>query len=284
MTIKCKVAIIIPKPDSAAQNIWLYLKEGSFFKQSEEIFDDSPVFVLNNNPQVNLFHSVKDGVHSDHLDESINAELFIFASRHRAASGTPALLIHTTGNWAEVTLGGREKELAYNSAYAIKQGFRSLQEKQEEYKLEEFKVDLEVTHHGPTNLQTPLCFMELGSSEEFWKHKKGATAVAEAILQTAKIFVKNNSTFSGIPHVGFGGNHYAYRFHKQLVANEETYIGHMAPKHSLDKLSKEIIAEAFEKTKEQPEIAMIDKKGTTSPQRKKIIEIVEELGKEYLIV
>lgn len=283
MKLKTKVAIIVPKPDLAAQNIWSSLENESYFNQSEDTFDESPVYTFNENPQIKLFHSAKDGVHSNHLDEKIEAELFLFASRHRAASGTPALLIHTTGNWAEVTLGGRENELAYNSAYAIKQGFMSLQEKKEEYSLEDFKIDLEVTHHGPTNLRTPLCFIELGSSEDYWKHKKGAKAVGETIIQTAKIFANQHHSFTGTTYVGFGGNHYAYRFQKQLLA-EEAYVGHIAPKHSIDKLSKEIIIESFEKTIEHPQIAMIDKKGTTSPQRKKIIDIVEELGREYLLV
>ena len=286
MVIKTKVAIIVPNPDLAAKNIWLSLRDRSFFKKSDETFDESIVYHSVNYPNdIKLFHSKRDGVESNHLENEIDTELFIFASRHRSASGTPSLLIHPTGNWSTVTLGGRDDELSFTSAYVLRVGLMKLVEKKEKYGLNEFKVDLEVTHHGPTKMKTPLCFVELGSNEQYWKHEKGAIAVGESIIETAKIYVKNyNSFFSDNVFVGFGGNHYAYRFHKQLMENENLYVGHMAPKHSIDKLTKELAMQAFEKTKEKPKIAMIDKKGVTSPQRKKIIDIVEKLGKEYIIV
>ncbi|MBY8999462.1 MAG: D-aminoacyl-tRNA deacylase [Candidatus Heimdallarchaeota archaeon] len=282
MSIKTRVAIIIPEPDLAANTIWNELYNQSYFKETNQQFDDKPVFqhtkYLND---IKILHSKKDGVASNHLDSEIEAELYIFASRHRAASGTPALLIHPTGNWNQITLEGREKELSYTSAFALKHGLKNLVLKQEEFGLEDFKVDLEVTHHGPTELKTPLVFMELGSSEEFWVNSKAALAVGQAIMETAEEFIKR-SKFKGISYIGFGGNHYAYRFRKHVVANEEVYVSHIAAKHTLDNLTDAIILEAFEKTIEKPKGALIDKKGAKSEQRKKIIEIVESSGKECI--
>lgn len=284
MSINAKVIIVVPEPDLASNTIWNTLEKKSYFKESDAIFDNHPVYELESNPNnIKLVHSKKDGVESNHLDQSLDAELYIFASRHRAVSGTPALLIHPTGNWSKITLGGNEKELSYTSAWALKEGLLELKEKKEKYNLDEFKVDLEVTHHGPTSLTTPLIYMELGSSEKYWKNEEAALAVGESIVNTAKKFVRK-SDFKKECFVGFGGNHYAYRFHKYIMENEEAYISHMAAKHTIDELTKERILEAFQKTLEKPNTALIDKKGANSPQRKKLMEILDEVEKEYILV
>lgn len=264
--------------------MWHVLNQQSFFKETDESFDSNPVYSLKQNPSdIKLIHTKSDGVESSHLDEGMNADLYIFASRHRAASGTPALLIHPTGNWSKITLAGRESELSYTSSWALNYGLRKLKEKQEEFKLDEFKVDLEVTHHGPTKLTTPLIFMELGSSEEYWVHETGATAVAEAIIETAQGFIQRGN-FDNQSYIGIGGNHYAYRFHKYLMENPDVYISHIAAKHSLDDLTKDVLKQAFEKTIESPVGALIDKKGARSEQRKNTIEMLEDLGKEHVLI
>jgi D-aminoacyl-tRNA deacylase len=284
LSINAKVIIVVPEPDLAANTIWNTLQSHSYFKESAATFDNNPVYELVSNPNdIKLVHSRKDGVESNHLDQTLDSELYVFASRHRAASGTPALLIHPTGNWSKITLGGKENELSYTSAWALKEGLLELKENKEKYNLDEFKVDLEVTHHGPTNLATPLIYMELGSSEEYWKNEEAALAVGESIINTAKKFIRK-SDFKEDCFVGFGGNHYAYRFHKHIMENEKAYVSHMAAKHSLDSLTKERILEAFKKTLEKPNIALIDKKGATSPQRRRIMEILDEIEKEYILV
>ena len=284
MTINTKVAIIVPEKDQAAQTMWHVLNQQSFFKETDESFDGNPVYSLKqNHGDIKLIHTKRDGVESSHLDEGMNADLYIFASRHRAASGTPALLIHPTGNWSKITLAGRESELSYTSSWALNYGLRKLKEKQEEFKLDEFKVDLEVTHHGPTKLTTPLIFMELGSSEEYWVHETGATAVAEAIIETAQGFIQRGN-FDNQSYIGIGGNHYAYRFHKYLMENPDVFISHIAAKHSLDDLTKDVLKQAFEKTIESPVGALIDKKGARSEQRKNTIEMLKDLGKEHVLI
>ena len=284
MSIKTDVAIIVPEKDLAAQTIWKQLLNQNLFNENKEIFDDNPVYSYDKQPnKIKVIHSKKDGVESNHLDSKIDAKLYIFASRHRAASGTPALLIHPTGNWSKITLAGREEELSYTSSRVLRTGLFRLHEKKNKYNLEEFKVDLEVTHHGPTELETPLVFMELGSSEEFWVHEKGATAVGEAILETAECFIESPSA-SNQSYIGFGGNHYGYRFRKHLNENPGVSISHIAPKHALDSITPEIVQEAFTKTIENPIGAFIDKKGARSEQRRIIAEIVEGLGKESILI
>jgi D-aminoacyl-tRNA deacylase len=284
LTIKTKVAIIVPEKDQAAQTMWRVLNQQSLFKETEERFDDNPVYsLIEASNDIKLIHSKKDGVESNHLDKEIAAELYIFASRHRAASGTPALLIHPTGNWSKITLAGRESEISYTSSWALNFGLRKLKQKQAELNLDAFKVDMEVTHHGPTDLETPLIFMELGSSEEYWVHETGAKAVIEAIIETAQGFIKRGN-FQNQSYIGIGGNHYAYRFHKYLMENEDVFVSHIAAKHSLDNLTENVLSQAFEKTIEFPIGALIDKKGARSEQRKNAVEMLDNLGKEHVFI
>ncbi len=42
--------------------------------------------------------------------------------------------------------------------------------------------------------------------------------------------------------------------------------------------------EAFEKTLEETDVALIDKKGAKSPQRTRIIEILENIEKDFILV
>ena len=281
--IKSKVVIVFPKRDQAASSMWNIIEESSLFKRLDS---EQEIYAYNRRPNdIKAIHVDNDGVNISNLEEIINTDLFIFASRHSAESGFPALLIHTPGNWGEARLGGNSNELAYSSALAIKIGLKNLRFFKDDLKLEEYRVGIEVTHHGPTNMSTPLCFMELGSSEKYWTDKRGAEGVAKAIIKTAEEYLKAKSRENGESvYVGFGGNHYAYRFEKKLYSEESILIGHIAPKYVLDHINYEIVKQAFEKTIENPFAAMVDKKGTRSEHRKKIREFIDKLGKEYLEV
>ncbi|TFF90158.1 MAG: hypothetical protein EU548_04410, partial [Promethearchaeota archaeon] len=147
----------------------------------------------------------------------LNPEFLIFASRHRSKAGKPAFLTHSTGNWNEgAKYGGNPRELSKTSALLLKVAFNNLLTQRNIKKMNDFVVDLEVSHHGPTTLEKPLIFMELGSSEEEWEIKKGGEVVAHAILSTCIDYtewLKNKIPTIGI---GFGGTHYAPQFRKLI--------------------------------------------------------------------
>lgn len=276
------IAIVFPSLDIAAQTMWSELVEHSYFSPLEFGFDGKPIYKLENYDSIIAVHSERDGVSSNHISDTINADLFIFASRHSAASGKPAILIHSPGNWGDITLGGNVGELAYTSAFAIKTGLLALGDKQSEYAIVKYSVDLEVTHHGPTDMPIPIIFMELGSNEDCWKDTRAALAVGEAILETAKSFLKADN--SGEFYIGVGGNHYAYRFHKFLIENENAYVGHIVPKHSIDLLTLDLLQQAVTKTIEPIKGVLIDKKGTRSAQREKVKEFCSTLNIEAIMI
>mgnify|MGYP001136811958 CR=1 FL=1 len=47
---------------------------------------------------------------------------------------------------------------------------------------EGYEVMYEATHHGPTDIPLPSCFIELGSTEKEWNDRIAARAVAQAVL------------------------------------------------------------------------------------------------------
>ncbi|MHA1687669.1 MAG: D-aminoacyl-tRNA deacylase [Candidatus Heimdallarchaeaceae archaeon] len=277
-----RIVLVFPVSDIAAQSMWRALLDHAYFAPTTTKFDNTIVFELDSSSDILAVHSSKDGVFSNHIDSFLDTDLIIFASRHSAASGKPALLVHPPGNWGEPTLGGASYELAYTSAYAIKQGLMNLKNKKFEYNLEEYSVNLEVTHHGPTSMKAPTIFMELGSNEEYWKDQRAALAVGEAIINTAKILIKSHP--KGAFFIGIGGNHYAYRFHKFIEENDDVYIGHIIPKHNLDYLTLDSLMQAINKTIEPVKGILIDKKGTRSSHRDHAKELATKVGIEFMMI
>ena len=164
--------------DIASQTIKQVLINEHDFRQSSEVFEGHQIY---KNEDAILITSTRDMIHCGHLEDHFEAEAFIFCSRHSAKSGQPALLVHSTGNLGEEALfGGDPFSLSVSSASLVAAALKRLALEKEERDLEQFDITMEATHHGPTSMNTPLVFIELGSDEDFWRHKEGAHAVAAA--------------------------------------------------------------------------------------------------------
>jgi len=166
----------------------------------------------------NLYIGLTDSplIHLNDLklaESKLNVDYIIIASRHRSKTSRPALLVHTTGNWENSSdYGGNPRELSHASALLRKSGFLSLIYNSKKVKLEDFAVDVEVTHHGPSVLEKPLIFIELGSSEEEWTNKTAAEVVADSIIETILRFLQYIEKKNQEIGIGFGGTHYAPNF------------------------------------------------------------------------
>ncbi|MFH0922490.1 MAG: D-aminoacyl-tRNA deacylase [Candidatus Micrarchaeota archaeon] len=208
--------------------------------------------------------------HADWLSDKYASDLFVFASRHRSETGSPCLTVHAPGNWgSEAQMGGNPRELALTSAKALAFAFRFLASNP----LAGFTPFLEVSHHGPTALNTPCLFVEVGSSEKEWANEKACGIVADAIDALCKADL---SKVDGKVCLGFGGTHYCPKF-KELALNDYAF-SHIASKYALDFVDEAMIKEAVRKTVEPVETAVIDWKGCSGPQRKKLIIMLEALG------
>lgn len=253
-------AIIYSKKDEAGVNIAEQL--GKFFL-----------------PQVPIIEVSKESIYNENIDEKDErlkkAEFIIFATKHQSKSGEKSLSVHAPGNWRNADFGGKPSKICPTSCQAIKFLFNKLAEnaKQANY---EHKVTLECTHHGPL-ISKPCCFIELGSSLEGWKDKRGAEIVAKTISDFQN-FHENKNIKSAI---GIGGPHYCPNFNKIQLNSNEYAIGHIIPEYALP-LNESMLKEAMEKTKENPDLIIVDWKGCgNSESRQKVIEVIEKLGMSY---
>lgn len=146
---------------------------------------DTPSFV---NQDVRLLKHDSSIVREDHLDtrwEETTGETVdevIFLSKHTAASNRPALTVHPIGvphliEGEQLPVGGKPAWAAPPNP-RIGPWFRLLKSIADSQNLTpEFEVTLEATHHGPVT-NAPTMFVEIGSTEEYWKRQDAAQAIA----------------------------------------------------------------------------------------------------------
>jgi D-aminoacyl-tRNA deacylase len=209
-------------------------------------------------------------------DSNLKPDFLIFASRHRSETARPAFLVHTTGNWSnDADFGGEPQELSKTSALLYKAGLISLIEVELPPLLTNFSIDIEVTHHGPTSLEKPLIFMEIGSSKNEWKIDKAGILLTNAIISTIDKYSKFKKKGTQLIGLGFGGTHYAPNFHR-IIRNTSIAVSFICPKYYIQGLNKDLIKKMIENTLEKIDFFIVDWKGTNSEDKKHLIPILEE--------
>src|SRR5207245_1906124 len=87
-------------------------------------------------------------------------------------SGVPSLTAHTTGNFGGAELGGNPREIGRVNPDLLKNYLISLAKQGEA--VSGYQVTAEATHHGPTSLNRPVLFVEIGSEEKNWNDRDAA--------------------------------------------------------------------------------------------------------------
>lgn len=258
------------------------------FKEIKSEWHEKPLFKLEFKSE-NAIHLEKIQVYLGLTDDpliylndlklnetNINPDLLIFASRHRSEAGRPAFLIHTTGNWtSKAEFGGNPREISFASALLLKAGFLSLLEQERSAKLSEFSLDIEVTHHGPTALEKPLVFMELGSSEGEWIINEAGEFVAKSIINTIFKYKQFKIEKPQKICIGFGGTHYGPQFRKSLI-NKNVAFSFICPKYFIQELNLKMIEQMINKNLENIDYFVIDWKGTNSQDKKHLLPLLDE--------
>jgi len=266
MSLQMTILVAAYKDDPAAVNIANKLIEKYSFCETEETSAGKPIYRKN---ELQLAYLEVDDVFADNLDRRFHVDAIIFASRHKSESGEPTLTTHISGNLtSEARFGGKPKRLALAHPHMMKAALRGLKSAQEKLGLDQYVVSLEATHHGPTELQVPSIFVEIGSSEKQWSDTLAAEAVAEAIYTCA------TKPALGEPSVGFGGGHYSMK-HTEANLGEEFAVGHILPKYFFNCFDPSMVWLAFERTNGRCTTAIIDWKGVHGPERRKLVELLE---------
>jgi len=240
--------------DPAGQNIMTQLLEFFDFKRA-------------NIPNVRAAH-VCDDVLAATVDSVVQltslpvaAEEVIVASRHASESGKPTLTVHAPG---EI----EKRELAVASPPTIKSALKALARMRDEFELA-YEVSLEATHHGPTKLDVPVTFVEVGSSQKQWQDKKAAEAAARAIMEAVTSSVKGRQA------IGFGGPHYAPR-HTEVVLRTDVCVGHILPKYV--KIDEGLVKLAMQRTQGKAKLFVLDWKGLDARTRVEIMRMATQFG------
>jgi len=261
------------------------------FIETGAIWHENPVFSINNSTfeghndnflnenQIFLGLTMEPLIFLENFEveeTNLKPDLIIFASRHTSKTARPAFLVHTTGNWSNnADFGGKPQDLSKTSALLHKAGFESLRAQIVEFVIPDFSLDIEVTHHGPTTLETPLIFMELGSSKHEWLIKEAGEVVANAIINAVfkyLVFKKEKDQQVGL---GFGGTHYAPNFNR-LITNTNIALSFICPKYYIQSLNENLIRIIIDNTVEDIDYFIIDWKGTNSEDKKHLIPLLEK--------
>jgi len=254
-----KVAIIVSKKDPAGMNIASFLEKDDLAKYNTK-----------------LYYVEKESIYNENIDKEIEADLFIFATKHQSAKGVHSLSCHSPGNWGKAEAGGKDRELCVAPAVLLKEAFILLNKLGDGLHHE---ITLEVTHHGPY-LEKPSIFIEIGSDEDNWKNKESGKIISQVIIDLLSdidniINNKNNYKIA----FGIGGLHYPGVFNRRMLETDIA-IGHICPKYALESLDKEMILQAISKTVPKAEFVILDWKGL-GKDKQRIKGLLEKLEIEY---
>lgn len=271
-----KTAIITSRHDIASANIKKNLLDDNDFEELDETFMGSAVFQLKDrqeNDSVRLYTLSDEHIRHEDLDKEIDADFFLFATRHKAASGIPTLTVHCVGNFAKAEFGGKDSTLPPSRADYLKFALVTLRQKTKAAKLDQFEVMQEATHHGPY-LNKPNMFIEIGSSEEQWDIEEAGKVIADTI-----IYVLTNPLPKYKIAIAFGGTHYLSSF-QHVLFETDWAIGHACPKYNLENLDEALVNEMIAQTTPRPEAAILDWKGM-GQEKQRIIEMLNNLKIKY---
>ena len=236
--------VVVSTKDIASVGIGKILME-NYFRETGKTFGDFSVYKYKNADLI-----VIDTLHiyAQWLEERYPSDLYIFASKHSAEKHVKTLSVHTTGNFGDALYGGYARTLSKAPALHMLKALKTLRDIRDERNLP-YDVTFEVTHHGPT-FNTPVMFVESGSTEEEWTDEKALEAVAEAIVSSLE------PEKSEVISIGVGAGHYAPDF-TRLALERNVAFGHMAAKYVAEFLDETILDQMVERTVPRPEYVKI---------------------------
>jgi D-aminoacyl-tRNA deacylase len=249
------IAIICSTKDPASINIKDHLVPS--FNKSLDKLNNYPIYFKKNGVNLLSIYTFDiEPIHCENIDKKIDADIFIFATKHQSRAGVPSLSVHSIGNFSSAQLGGINKKLVLSPASFLKSAFLELSkfDKSNFPSLKENPdIIQEVTHHGPF-LNSPTFFIEIGSSLNQWVNPVYGMFIAETILKFTKTVPKY------VAIVGIGGLHHTPNF-KKVLLNSDFAISHVCPKYSLEHLDGNLLDQMIHQTVEKVEFVVLDWKG-----------------------
>lgn len=214
--------------------------------------------------EVAQHHIYLDGIDEKMLLCGYDTDIIIVASKHKSSDGRSVLTAHFTGNVMGADFGGNPSELSVPAPFFLCSILRRMHQLAEGTG---FEVNMESTHHGPTDVCTPMVYAEIGSGESQWEDPVAAEIVARSILDAEPCIVPIA--------IGFGGGHYASRQTKLILEDGITF-GHNFPDHQLGYVDRDMMRQAYEKSR--ADLVYLDRKSMPASERERIQGLAAELG------
>ena len=211
-------------------------------------------------------------ISADWLEEKYAYDGYVFLSKHAAESQVLALTTHSTGNFSDANFGGNKRQVAIPHPYIQKSYIQSLWNKKDTFS--DFQITIEATHHGPTALDKPALFIEIGTTEKQWTDTKLCDSVAQIVLD-----VMNNEQKVSPVALCFGGTHYPEKFTEELIHGEYA-LGTVVPKHALEFLDEELFSHIL-KRNHMAKVALLDW-GGLGKDKQKVLQLIETTDLEVI--
>jgi D-aminoacyl-tRNA deacylase len=211
-------------------------------------------------------------ISADWLEEKFSYDGFVFLSKHAAESGVLALTCHSTGNFSEAKFGGNNRQVAIPHPHLQKSYLQKLWQNRKDFS--EFQITIEATHHGPTDLNKPSIFIEIGTTEKQWNDPVLCNSVAKIVVEIMKSEQKSNPVA-----ICFGGTHYPDKFTKELIHGKFA-LGTVIPKHDLDFLDEELFSHILDRNN-MAKTALLDW-GGLGQNKQKVLDMLNNTNLEVI--
>ncbi len=269
------ILIVYSTKDPAGLNIKSRLIEDFHFQQTDETFQELPVY---RRGELKLIGVKTIIIEAEMLADAFKADYALFASKHMSESGEPAFTVHTTGLTHEYARHETPQPLlAWAYPQKMKIALMHLLNNRDNHGLGNYKVSFEASHHGPVLLPYPITFVEIGSREENWLNTEAGRLAAEAIMAAASTEISDEGA------VGFGGGHYAPK-QTRVTIEGKIAVGHTIAKYALQEFDEALFRATIEKTRGECKKAVIDWKGVRGEVRRGLEEAASTWGIEVLRV
>jgi D-aminoacyl-tRNA deacylase len=223
--------------------------------------------------QLHLSHEIL--LYADDLDEIYpETGCFVFISKHKSSSKFPTLTCHSTGNFNDNLYGGKFREIGLCYPWIQKQYLMELNKVR--HNVPQYDITLEASHHGPTSLKKPSCFIEIGSTEKEWSDSLAVESICTALLSLISVKPSNCRKVA----IAVGGNHYPKKFNKILL-NSEFGLASIVSKHNLQYVDQPMIEQMISKSTEQVSYAIYDSKGLGNEKRR-LLQLLVDAGLEVV--
>ena len=210
-------------------------------------------------------------ISADWLEEKYHYDGFVFLSKHAAQSGELALTCHSTGNFTIAQFGGNESQVAIPHPHLQKSYLQMLWKHAKDFP--EFQITIEATHHGPTALNKPTIFIEIGTTEKQWNDESLCSSVAKLVVQTLSAPINPYPVA-----LCFGGTHYPEKFTKEILDGKYA-LGTVIPKHALEFLDESLFSHILDRN--QAKAALLDW-GGLGPHKQKVLDLLKTTDLEVI--